>query len=393
MRRMASESQNRATLSRSPRFETVPGVAERVPELDSLRGLAALTVVLFHTNAFQIPAGWAAVDLFFVLSGYLITAIVLRHGATPGFLPRFYLRRGLRVWPAYYLLVGIVALLVPYLFRPYWWNGLPYLLTFTQGLRLYWTDTSPVFTVYLGHTWTLAVEEQFYLLWPAVLLALRLNRRRVAVLAILCVAISASARSHGLTQMVLGGRGDGLALGALLAVMLSTPNFQRYGGRLTLSFSLCAASAFAVLLALALTVGITSRTHQAPWPGVTILAFNVLFFGVIGLTVGQSGRRWLAPLRSTFLRRMGMISFGLYLYHMPILLLFHDVARTFGPLGKPLRRELPALGACFAVAWLSWRHLEEPILRLKNRLEYRTRELPGHHLRMHQTNSRLLAHR
>ena len=77
-------------------------LAGRIPELDGLRGLAALGIVLYHSNPKRLPAGWAAVDLFFVLSGFLITSIILRHGREAGFLRNFYLRRGLRIWPIYY---------------------------------------------------------------------------------------------------------------------------------------------------------------------------------------------------------------------------------------------------------------------------------------------------
>src|SRR5262249_4984586 len=71
----------------------------RVAELDSLRGFAALAVIVFHANPQWIPFGWAAVDLFFVLSGYLITSIILANGGASGFLRNFYIRRGLRTWP------------------------------------------------------------------------------------------------------------------------------------------------------------------------------------------------------------------------------------------------------------------------------------------------------
>ena len=78
--------------------------------------------------------GWAAVDLFFVLSGYLITSIIMRDGDSPGFLRTFYTRRGLRTWPIYYLIIAVVIALSPVLRRPAHWPGLPYLLTYTQGL-------------------------------------------------------------------------------------------------------------------------------------------------------------------------------------------------------------------------------------------------------------------
>src|SRR5258708_1326473 len=81
------------------------GADGRVPELDAVRGLAAVVIGVYHSNQARFAWGWAAVDLFFVLSGFLIPSIVLRSGGTSGFLPRFYARRALRIWPIYYLVV------------------------------------------------------------------------------------------------------------------------------------------------------------------------------------------------------------------------------------------------------------------------------------------------
>jgi len=92
--------------------------APRVAELDSLRGAAALAVMIFHVKPGWLPFGWAAVDLFFVLSGYLITSIILRQGQTPGFLRNFYIRRGLRTWPIYHIAIAVIIILSPILLRP-----------------------------------------------------------------------------------------------------------------------------------------------------------------------------------------------------------------------------------------------------------------------------------
>src|SRR5947209_20588091 len=102
-------------LGRSLRVDPAAGAGSppaepRIPELDALRGIAAVVIVIFHSNTRRMPWGWAAVDLFFVLSGFLITGIVLRHGGTRGFLGRFYARRALRIFPVYYLV--ILALVV-----------------------------------------------------------------------------------------------------------------------------------------------------------------------------------------------------------------------------------------------------------------------------------------
>ena len=151
-----------------------PGYAgrmRRIPELDALRALAALVVLLFHLNPPRFFFGWTGVDLFFVLSGYLITTIILDHQGQRGFLRNFYARRGLRIWPIYYIaLFAVVATapLVPRDRRPPL-NGLGYYVTYLQNITLYQLRPPPEFHIAFDHTWTLALEEQFYLIWPALI--------------------------------------------------------------------------------------------------------------------------------------------------------------------------------------------------------------------------------
>src|SRR5947209_8320002 len=143
----------------------------RVKELDALRGIAALVVVLGHIGAlhgsFKVPYSWTAVDLFFVLSGFLITSILLRHEPTGPFFASFYARRGLRIWPIYYLSLLALAAINPWLPTPYALDGMPQFLTYTQTSFMYWTNDVRPGLHALDHTWTLAIEEQFYLIWPA----------------------------------------------------------------------------------------------------------------------------------------------------------------------------------------------------------------------------------
>src|SRR5689334_19766085 len=110
----------------------------RVPELDALRALAALVVLLFHIRPQRFPWGWTGVDLFFVLSGYLITTIILGHQGTRGFVRNFYIRRSLRIWPIYYLALLGLVLANRWLPKPQPMDALPYYLTYTQNLPSYW---------------------------------------------------------------------------------------------------------------------------------------------------------------------------------------------------------------------------------------------------------------
>jgi peptidoglycan/LPS O-acetylase OafA/YrhL len=351
-----------------------------VPELDSLRGLAALAIVVFHAKPSRLPYGWSAVDLFFVLSGYLITGIILRNGDSPGFLARFYARRGLRVWPVYFLTLFAAAAAGPWLPRPNVWRGLPYILTFTQGVPLHWGGDAPVFSWYLCHTWTLAIEEQFYLLWPALLLLTR--RRGVVPLAIAWTVGSALLRANGMPASVLAARGDGLALGGLLAGLIAATGADRrpeVRARLVPWFRALVATSLTALAVIRWQAGPAPDSPAAmPWPGLTVLGVSIFWLGVVGWVVCRAGTPRSRALRLPALQRLGTVSYGLYLYHFPILFLSVDIARAYGYQGPQLWREGPALALCFVAAWASWAFIERPLLTWKDRLSYRpSSPVPG----------------
>src|SRR5579883_2068808 len=168
---------------------------KHIPELDALRGLAALVVVVYHLRSHKIVFGWAAVDLFFVLSGFLITTIILSNTLGGQFFKGFYARRSLRIWPIYYLSLLAFALINPFLPRPYAISdALPYYLTYTQNVHYYWSDTGPFLRPF-GHTWTLAIEEQFYLIWP--LLIFLVGRRFVIPLTVIVTLAATAALAAG----------------------------------------------------------------------------------------------------------------------------------------------------------------------------------------------------
>ncbi len=167
---------------------------QRVKELDSMRGLAAVAIVIYHLGLFKVPLlGWS-IDFFFVLSGYLITSILLDNPPTGGFLISFYARRGLRIWPIYYLTLAAVVLLNPIVAKPGPLDGLPYYLTFTQNVTEYWSRGAPDFIWAFRHTWSLAVEEQYYIIWPALLLFV--GRARLAPAAVFFVTLSVILRAR-----------------------------------------------------------------------------------------------------------------------------------------------------------------------------------------------------
>ncbi len=394
----------------------------RIPELDGLRALAAGVVLLFHLNPPKFAWGWTGVDLFFVLSGYLITGIILANLDRRRFLLTFYVRRGLRIWPIYYLTLAVLVATTPWVppdRRPAL-DGIGYYLLYLQNIWLYWLGPGPKFHIAFDHTWTLALEEQFYCVWPAlvvvaawsgwdtlVLAADRLGRRaglrrpldrlarelawtrvlsprgwRVLALCLAAIALAWMAREGGyirlgrLSERLLVARCDGLALGGLMAVLLA----EGRGGLLTRRwlgplFTIVGLLGFGWLAWSAIeTGGLGFLGLPTPAdPATTLLAVNLAYCGLVGLVVCAAGRSWLAPLRWRPLCANGVISYGIYLYHYPIYWAFDRCRFQYEE--SPGRAALK-IGTTLAVAIASWFLIERPFLRLKDRFDYGARPAP-----------------
>ena len=332
----------------------------RIPELDGLRGLAAITVVSYHMNVDAMPFGWMAVDLFFVLSGYLITGIILRDGGEPGFLKIFYIRRGLRIWPIYYLWM-IVTYFVD-VARPNFPTLVLY-ATYCQRVPNYWF--ADWFGWYkMDHTWSLAVEEQFYLIWPT--LVILAGGRRLIPLACGCVAAAILARAGGLQSQLLLCRCDGLALGAILAAVETCPDFPRRARRLALLSAVVAG--VAALWCFSRTDGLFAEYRDAGLNAEGLLAsFGSL--AIVVVTLLSQGTRATAWLRVPPLVYLGKISYGFYIYHWMIYLVVQKMGGRFVP-GIPISwLAVPLI--TLSLAALSWHFIEAPILRLKDQFHYR----------------------
>ncbi len=207
-------------------------------------------VVLGHIGAlhrsFNVYYSWTAVDLFFVLSGFLITSILLRHERRARFFASFYARRGLRIWPIYYL-----SLLGPGGDQPVVADSL------RSGRDAEVPDVHPGVAHVLdqraeagphglGHTWTLAIEEQFYLLWPA--LVFLAGRKRLVALASGVILLSVASRLAGYREFILLSRSDGSAIGGLLALAFDDPAWAtRNRGRLRVGLVATGGAALAYL--------------------------------------------------------------------------------------------------------------------------------------------------
>jgi peptidoglycan/LPS O-acetylase OafA/YrhL len=298
---------------------------QRVRELDAMRGLAAIAIVVYHLWVLPISLLGAAVDLFFVLSGYLITSIILSHPPSERFLLAFYVRRGLRIWPIYYLSLFVVVAINPWTPRPGSLGGLPYFLTFTQNLPYYWSDVAPSFITAFRHTWSLAVEEQFYIVWPALLWVV--GRKGLGPAALSLVALATVTRSLDWYPWILATHRDGLALGALLAGWIRSPSDVPRCSRFLIRLGTISVVYWVAGAALSKTLDLGMypqlfRTIQS----TRVLSLNVFFYGLVGLTVLHAGHPRLSWLRDRRLVYFGQISYG---FTFTITLFLHTLTITW----------------------------------------------------------------
>jgi peptidoglycan/LPS O-acetylase OafA/YrhL len=368
-------------------------VKPRILELDGIRGLAVLLVILHHCVVSQIdpPAAsllayarlmlrycWTGVDLFFVLSGFLIGGILLDNADARNYFRVFYVRRAYRILPLYYLFLSLSALaylsplrdvsILTGLFRP---NIAPWafplhlqnvVMALENGLGGYG----------LAPTWSLAVEEHFYLVIP---LLIRATRRRGPMLGLMVVGAFAlrvvlwvwDPRWHVATYVLTFCRADALAIGVLLALV-----FRRAGSKAWLArnrgFIPFALLAFGAIFLVMLKRGVQLGTMAMALGGHTVFA---LFYGC--LIVGALVHPQIGPIfRMKWLGRLGTLAYCLYLIHLPINALVHAAAHRSTAIVTWMDGLITCLGfvIMLALASLSWRYFEHPMLEVGHRWSY-----------------------
>ncbi len=334
----------------------------RVAALDGVRGVAIIAVIGLHAFNWP-PDGGRGVDVFFVLSGFLITTLLLNERAATGRVsfPAFYARRARRLLPA--LLVMVAAYVAVSLATAHRVGhaAVAGLIAASFTTNLFVSTGHDDLAGALTHTWSLSAEEQFYLVWPAVLfLAFRGGRHaaiRVLVIAIAAVTVEqqiVSATGASPWRLTAGPdiRGVGLAVGCLAA--LCVPELHR------LPRALRRAGPFAVLVSLVLVALGLSLNSVAPERrgGLTIFCAAVAIV-IVSFSRGSSltARVFsIAPLVW-----LGRISYSLYLYHLPILIALGALSR-----GSTSRKIL-AIELSVLAAALSYRFIEQPVLRRAGR--------------------------
>jgi len=353
-----------------------------MPELDTLRGMAVLGVLFLHGFYWQYARlsfgkaartflnltqpGWIGVHLFFVLSGFLITGILLDSKPRPDFYRRFYTRRALRILPPYYLLLLLLLVLRA---SSAAFVGLSF---------VYLSNMTEFFGVACdyGPLWSLAVEEHFYIAWPAVVR--KLSSRHLAWFSAAIVVGIPVARAYSFAKGWTAGLdwytwfvADGLATGALLAIVLRSAITRRQA-RTACGWLLggCLVAALA-----GAPFGILTR-NRILGASLQLSIIHLFFAGVllIFLLVGSSSAKRFVDLG--VLRFLGYISYGLYLDHMLAFRMYDRFCRHYAPgwipsnghFGLVVWRFVLAGGAAITAAYLSRRFYEEQFLRLKDSL-------------------------
>jgi peptidoglycan/LPS O-acetylase OafA/YrhL len=372
-------------LGDSTRTSNLIGSRRHYAALDGLRGVAILSVMLYHFTggynganpalrlwSFIADAGWMGVDLFFALSGFLITGILYDTAQAEDKIKNFYARRALRIFPLFYAVLFALLLLTPVLHFHWRAEHLFYFFYLTNVAVLFAPNFQPPSQwINLGHLWSLAVEEQFYMLWPFIVW--RVRQRITLLWVILSVLIAgpllrALLLAEGMNSVAMSRllvtRADSLLFGGGVALLVRGPLANRIPAQRILIIS---ASLLAVLLLLA-------HGPEATSPWICTIGYTAIAACSASLIyLAQQGSNWASNLFDRpLLQFFGRYSYGLYIFHGLYFVYLRHLAITFGyQIRSGILAQLLIFAFGFllsiALALLSYHFFEAPLLKLKRR--------------------------
>ena len=381
----STSSLEQANERASPAREQVKRSAIHYPAIDGLRGAAILQVMLYHFSGGYkgsqpvlrvwgaiADRGWMGVDLFFVLSGFLITGILFDTAHSKKKMVNFYARRALRIFPLFYGVLAALLLLTP-LFHFQWHPGhLLYFFYLSNMTGVLAPDLAPIrHWVNLGHLWSLAVEEQFYMLWPFLVWWVRDRKKLLWIILAVLIAgpilrgiLLYDGVCYGTISRLLLTRADSLLFGGAVALIARGPQGQRLPIRWILIGS-------TVCLALLLAF---NHGPEANSPWMATIGYSVIAACAACLVyLAQRGSKWTATIFDhASLRFFGKYSYGLYIFHGVYFVYLRHMSTALqgivhsGTLAQILDFAL-GFGISIGLAMLSYHYFEAPVLRLKRR--------------------------
>ena len=377
----AAGSSNAVAATPARPTEDSIGRGERRPELDGLRAIAILLVMFHHMaprsgalawlGRASAEAGWMGVDLFFVLSGFLITCILCQSAGREHYYRSFLARRALRIVPLYLAYLACTAI-ASYRFAPaQWaaflqWGGLtPYLLYCANVWASIRHAQPPI--AELTSLWSLQVEEQFYLAYPLVIAVCPSARLRPLLAACAALALAGRCIAAGLGASALTAyvntpfRMDSLALGGVVATLYLDGTLRRWTAACR---GVCCLGA-AVIVTLCATHRIYHEELIIRTAGFTIIALT--FAAVLALTLLGDSDAIARALRLPPLVYSGQIAYGLYILHRPAWAIVHKASRILAV--SPATEFVLGVALAYGLASLSWHLFESKILKLKQRFK------------------------
>lgn len=359
----------------------------RIIELDGLRGIAILLVVSFHYINNQMvdrtdslskaitkatSFGWVGVDLFFVLSGFLIGSILIANKSSQNYFKTFYARRFVRIVPNYFLLLIVFLTMwnLPYFASNYFLSGkqeIPFWSYFLMVHNFFMAKYETLGNDALSVTWSIGIEEQFYLLFPFIVYFF--PRKWIPWILVTLIFGAFGFRSlfdHWIPRYVLlPSRMDGLAIGFLIGYLSQT------GALVTYRKLILKASRLVIILILAICTLSYWKYNDLGIAKHTLFAIG---FGILVIYALMLPKTWLGSfLRSKALVWIGAISYSLYLFHYLIMVVvFHIAGYTgVGIFGiKEIILTIIAFSTSLIVSWLIYRWLEQPMVKIGKRFKY-----------------------
>ncbi len=358
---------------------------DRIIELDGLRAIAIIFVVIVHYifNQLQVPDNpfllalykiigytWSGVDLFFILSGYLIGGILIDNKNSSNYFKIFYARRFFRIFPLYYLFLGLMILLSFLLNSNI--NSLYYretsifsYLTYTQNIFSFFTH-SPI-----GITWSLAIEEQFYLFLPLIIYFI--DRKKLPLVFFIFITISIILRSffyypYSLDQLFY--RMDSLLMGSICAFYIKD---ERWFGFINKHYKIFVIAFFVLLITIISLILTDIVLIPSIQNNLLFLLFNLLYSTLLIIVILNRSDVLSKILRNQLMVSIGQISYGIYLYHLIVLGVLFKIVLKQNPSLNDLS-DLVVVGLSIIITYfvskLSFNIFEKPILKIGSRFKY-----------------------